>query len=516
MSSENNDNMGFGFFWTIVLGLCLFAVIMAILMGLFGNHDYDRNPISRQFDPTDPSLPYPYNPTDPTEGGRFPSPQNPSLPITPLPPGQGGGTIYPIDPGDIIFDPGDSLITIVGNRINVLLEKENENTGKAFMSEFKRLYPQDDYAFIYFDTLSYRMQLKIPENKRQFLKDNLNAQMPEFDFLLFDEEVFGLSYNPSDPDFSSKSKSWYFDAINVPKAWNTTKGDSTIIVAVVDNGFDLNHPEFKGKIVKPMNIPERNTHIYPIIENDGTDHGTHVAATAIGGIDNGTGVSGIAPLCKFMPVQVATSDGTMLSTSIIDGILYAIYNGASVINVSLGPYVPDWFRALPVASQQSYISHQDQRLSKVWERIYEIADKHGCTIVVAAGNENVLSGFASKARNDRVIVVSAIDQNRNKADFSNYGDFPGWPTNYSTVSAPGVNIYNAINRNRYATMQGTSMASPVVAGSVALIKSINPKLNTKDIIQILKQSGLKLSDPVGPMIQLDKAITLAKQWKSNN
>lgn len=514
--AKNDNNMGSGFFWTVTLGLCLFAVIMAILMGLFGNHDYPNQYSGNQFDPTNPALPYPYNPLDPTEGGRYPDPQHPVGPIAPLPPGQGGGTIYPIDPGDIIFDPGDSLITIVKNRINVLLEKENENTGKDFMTEFKRLYPQDGYAFIYFDTLSYRMQMRIPENKRQFLKDSLNSQMPKFNFLLFDEEVFGLSYQPSDPGFKAINKSWYFDAIKVPRAWDTTKGDSNVIVAIVDNGFDLNHPEFKGKIVKPMNIPERNSHVFPIIEGDGSDHGTHVAATAIGLADNGSGVSGIAPECKFMPVQVATADSFMLSTSVIDGILYAIYNGASVINVSLGPDVPDWFKAMPVANQQNYISHQDQRLSKVWERIYEIADKHGCTIVVAAGNENVLSGYSSKARNDRVVVVSAVDQQLKKANFSNFGEFPGWPTNYSTVSAPGVDIYNAVNRNNYTSLQGTSMASPIVAGSVALLKSVNPQLTTNDVIQILRQTGQKLSDPVGPMIQIDKAVNLAKQWKPSN
>lgn len=513
-----SNNMWNGFFWTVTLGLCLFAVIMAVLMGLFGNHDVDPSSGRKIFDPTDPSLPYPYDPSDPTEGGRYPAPQNPIAPFVPLPPGQGGGTIYPVDPGDIITDPADSLITIIGNRINVLLEKESEDTGKNFMTEFKRLYPQNDYVFIYFDTLSYRMQLKIPESKRQYLKDNLNAQMPEFDFLLFDEEVFGLSYNPKDPGFSDNDKSWYFDAIQARNAWNTTKGNPDIIVAVVDNGFDLNHPEFEGKIVKPMNIPERNSHVYPIIEKDGSDHGTHVASTAIGIVDNGVGVSGIAPGCRFTPVQVATSDGVMLSTSIIDGILYAVYNGASVVNVSLGPDVPKWFRMLPVAAQQAYIARQDQRLTQVWERIYEIADKHNCTIVVSAGNENVLSGYASKARTDNVIVVSALDRNSKKAYFSNFGDYPGWPTNYSTVSAPGVDIYNAVNRNSFAVMEGTSMASPVVAGCVALVKSVRPDLSTKDVIAILKQSGTKLSDPVGPMVQIDKALALAKQWetKKNN
>lgn len=496
-----------------ILGIAIYSAMISLLMSIFGESGDNDNGGNNQKKPDGSYVPYPYDPSDPTEGGIYPNPNDPSMPIVILPPGQGGGSIYPIPPDRIIVDPIDSMRHVISDRLNVLLEKETDSTGIAFMKEFKRLYPDSSYNFVYFDTLTYRMQMVVPPAKRSYLKSNLNKQMPSFDFILFDEEVFSLSATPTESDFSEVKKSWYFNAVNAYQAWDVTMGDSSLIVAVVDNGFDLNHPELRDKVVKPMNMPERNGHIFPIIDGKGNDHGTHVAATAIGSANNGCGVSGIAPNCQFMPVQVATADGMMPNTMVMDGILYAIYNGASVINVSLGPQPPMWFSLLSPQQQQRYISNDDQRLAKVWDKIYSIADKHNCTIVIAAGNENILSGYASKARTDRVVVVSAVDQGLRKASFSNYGEFAGWNTNYSTVSAPGVDIYNAVNRGNYAYMQGTSMASPIVAGGVALLKSVNSELGTMDIKEILRSSGRPLAQPIGPLVQFDRAVMMAKTWK---
>jgi subtilisin family serine protease len=513
---KRTDGCLYKLMWPFLLGIAFFAALIALLMSVFrGDNSTEADGFSREPDNGNFSqLPYPYDPADPSEGGKYPNPNHPGRSVVILPPGEGGGSVFPILPIDIIVDPVDSIRQVVSNRLNVLLDRQNENTGKEFMSKFKMLYPDNAYFFNYFDTLTYRLQMTVPPEKRHYLKMNLNNQMPEFDFLLFDEEVFVMSAMPDDPGFEVKQKSWYFEAVRASQAWDITRGDKDVIVAVVDNGFDLNHPELSGKVVLPMNIPERNSHIYPIIDEKGNDHGTHVAATAVGNADNQSGVSGIAPGCSLMPVQVATADGMMFSTCIMDGVLYAIYKGASVINVSLGPQPPEWFCRLTPAQQQKYISSDDQRLSQVWNKIYQIADKHGCTVVTAAGNENILSGYASKARTDSVVVVSAVNESLHKADFSNYGRFPGWKLNYSTVSAPGVEIYNAVNRNRYAYLQGTSMAAPIVSGAVALIRSVNPQLKTMQIIEILQKSGKPLDEPIGPFIQIDKALEMAMEWKS--
>lgn len=415
----------------------------------------------------------------------------------------------PVDPGKI--GPGrDSISPIVQDRINVLLEKKDDSTGLKWQKEFKRLYPDNGYQVVYFDSLTYRLQLQVPDDKRDYIMDNLNKQMPKFEFLLFEESVFTASSVPSDPGFKDKQKSWYFEAIKCYEAWSLTMGSQNITVGVVDNGFDLTHPEFTGKIVEPFNITLRNQNLYAPHFSTCPGHGTHVAATAVGLMNNGEGVSGIAPQCKLMPIQVADANGFMALTNILDGILYAIYKGCDVVNVSLGANLDTSLQFLPPATQLQMIVGLRKNEERVWDEVFKIANNRNCTLVFAAGNENVLSGFDAMKRSEETIIVSAADKNISKADFSNYGHYADLPYNFSTVTAPGVEIYNASAPDKYEVLQGTSMAAPIVTGAVALMKSINPKLKTSEIIQILQNTGIQMKEPVGAFIQLDKALNAVK------
>lgn len=415
----------------------------------------------------------------------------------------------PVDPGKI--GPGrDSITPIVQDRINVLLEKKNDDTGRQWQMEFKRLYPEPLFKVVYFDSLTYRLQLQVPDEKRDYIIDNLNNQMSQFEFLLFEESVFTANANPTDPGFSDQMKSWYFQAINCYDAWNITKGSNDIIVGVVDNGFDMSHPEIATKIIEPFNIALRNQNLYPPSFSSCPGHGTHVAATAVGLLDNKEGVSGIAPGCRLVPVQVTDPNGNMTLTNILDGILYAIYKGCNVINVSLGINIDPSVQNLPPATQLQLIVGLRKNEEQVWNEVFKIARNRNCTIVLAAGNENVLSGFDAMKRNDETIVVSAANTDLSKADFSNYGNYVDVPFNFSTVTAPGVNIYNASAPSKYEVMQGTSMAAPIVTGAVALMKSVNPNLKTSEIIQILQNTGIQMKEPIGPFIQLDKALDAVK------
>ena len=459
--------------WMVLLALLLFMLIMWLLRGC-NEHGMQ---------PNDPSG-FHY-----VEPGKNPPP--------------------PADPGKI--GPGrDSIMPIVRDRINVLLEKKDDDTGRQWQMEFKRLYPDLAFQVVYFDSLTYRLQLQVPDEKRDFIMDNLNSQMPQFEFLLFEESVFTASTTPSDPGFSDRMKSWYFQAIKCYEAWNITTGDPNIIVGVVDNGFDMSHPEIASKIIEPFNIALRNNNLYPPRFSECPGHGTHVAATAVGMMNNGEGVSGIAPGCRLIPVQVTDPNGNMTLTNILDGILYAIYKGCDVVNVSLGAGIDPSVQLLPPAMQLQIIVGLRKNEEQVWNEVFKIAHNRNCTIVLAAGNENVLSGFDAMKRNDETIVVSAADQNFSKANFSNYGNYVDVPFNFSTVSAPGVEIYNASAPVRYQVLQGTSMAAPVVTGAVALMKSVNPKLTTTEIIQILQNTGTPMKEPVGPFIQLDKALEAVK------
>lgn len=480
--------------WTILASLLLF-VLMILLLRACDKNQSNQSGLVRQPTP----MPIVYPPYVP--------------PVRPM---------EPIDPGKIGFDK-DSIFPIVTDRINVLLEKKAEYTAEDFQTEFKRLYPSNDYTISYYDSVTYRLQLKVPESQRDYIMDNLNSQMPRFTFYLFDETIFSSSALPNDAGFQ-KGEDWFLKAVRCPEAWDITMGSDSVRVAIVDNGFDLSHPELRDHVVDAYNVIERNNHIYPPHTKDpGRGHGTHVAATAVGSANNQQGVCGVAPNCKLMPVQVATQDGLMPLTYILDGLLYAIYHGADVVNVSLGVVVPQQWQMLSPEEQFALIMMWRTNEERVWDEVFRIAHDRNVTIVLAAGNQSVLSGFDAMKRNDETIIVSAVDRSISRADFSNYGNYSNVPFCYSTVSAPGVDIYSAYPGNSYERMDGTSMAAPIVTGTVALMKSLKKDLTTSEIIDILQNTGIELQDPIGNLIQIDAALKAVqtgnytrKQPRQNN
>ncbi|MDR0724916.1 MAG: S8 family serine peptidase, partial [Prevotellaceae bacterium] len=326
-----------------------------------------------------------------------------------------------------------------------------------------------------------------------------------YELFVFDEALFEGNYTPDDPAFADSDKSWYLHAIKAPQAWEITRGSPKLTVAIVDNGFNLSHPELSSKVVMPYNVWTHSNKVFP----QQVDHGTHVAGTALAVADNGKGICGVAPGCAFMPVQVADARGLMTTTSILDGILYALYQGANVINVSLGGQFTG-LSHFPENMQEDLIHNHFKEEERLWREIMRIAARHNSVIVVAAGNDNVLAGIDALQRPELFVTVSAVDKNnRNycKADFSNYGSF-------STVSAPGVDIYSSVGKNGYQTMSGTSMAAPIVTGAIALMKSLNDSITGRQIICILQTTGLPMQDNIGNLIQLDKALETVKSGKA--
>ncbi len=442
---------------------------------------------------------------DPSRGhkGGIYDPYNPYQPV-PTPPGYEDvlppeqGVLPPVE-GDPEIIPGNP--SIIANRLNVLME----NADKSILDlakAFKAKYPDEKYKVVYYDDVVKRMQIEIPKEERENLKQVIPGQFaPEYELFVFDEALFEGRYTPNDPAFSDQNTAWYLNTINATKAWDITRGSDKITVAIVDNGFNLKHPELNSKVIQPYNVWLRSDKIFP----QSIDHGTHVAGTALAVADNGKGISGIAPNCKFMPIQVADKNGLMTTTSVLDGILYALYQGADVINVSLGSQFTK-LSQFPESAQLDLIRNHFKEEERLWREVMRIAASHNSTIIVAAGNDNVLAGIDALQRPELFITVSATDKNNrkfNKASFSNFGQF-------STISAPGVGIYSSIGKNDYQVMDGTSMAAPIVAGAVALIKSLNDTITTKQIICILKGTGLETQGDIGKLIQLDKALEKVK------
>lgn len=408
------------------------------------------------------------------------------------------GVIAPVDPDDFGYSK-DSLTRIVSDRLNVLID------GKAsiakFATDFKATYPSDDYQIVYYDTLINRLQIKVPEQKRETLKRELPQRLSKYKLFIWDETLFESNVQLNDPSLSDKNKRWYLDAIQAPTAWNISLGSANVIVAIVDNGFNLKHPEFKDKIVKPYNVWSKNSNVVPSKDM----HGTHVAGIALALANNSIGMVGIAPNCKFMPVQVADAQGNMTISSIVDGVLYAIYSGADVVNVSLGMDYTDKAASLSLGIQNGLIRNNFKEEERLWNEVFRIADQRNATIVIAAGNNNLLAGIDPMHRPSHAITVSAVDKANSpysKSSFSNYGEF-------STVSAPGVQIYSTIGDDSYRYLDGTSMASPIVTGAVALLKSKNKKLSSSMIKNILITTGIPVRGNVGNMIQLAKALNAA-------
>jgi thermitase len=266
------------------------------------------------------------------------------------------------------------------------------------------------------------------------------------------------THEPNDPYYGDGTQ-WGPQKIQAPLSWDLCTGDPGVVIAVVDWGVDLQHPDLQAKMwTNPGEIPDNgidddgNGYIDDVYgwdfangDNDPQDdygHGSHVAGIAAAATDNGVGIAGVAFNSRIMAVKVGDgTTGKAKSSHITDGIIYAADNGAKVINLSLGANV--------------WTSYMQSAVNYAWGA--------GCVLVGAAGNDNSSLPFFPAAY-DNVIGVSSTDQSDVRASSSNYGS-------YIAVAAPGVSIYSTYwnGGSTYAYGGGTSMAAPHVAGLAALL-----------------------------------------------
>lgn len=386
------------------------------------------------------------------------------------------GQIKPIDTTKIINDSINRR-RIVSNLVNIAI-KNTSNSIAKFANELKQSYPSDDYKIVYIDSVINRLQVELPEKERENFKTEVKTKLNQYKLLVWDEMLFDNVKNFNDPKLNDNSTNWYLKTINIDRGWNQTTGNKNIIIAVIDNGFDLSHPELKDKSIKPYNVIDKTTNVSPSNEN----HGTHVASTIIAKGNNNQGLVGICPDCSFMPIKVEDQNGMMSNTYIIDAILYAIKNKADVINLSLGMQIPSGVN-IPLQDQKDYINSSAKDEEEFWDDLFNYANEKNVTCVLAAGNSNIMTGFDPFQRSKNTIKVGAIDKNQNKASFSNFG-----PS--TTIYAPGTNIYGAKPGNSYEILQGTSMAAPIVSGFVGLLKSMNKNLTNQQIISIINRNSV--------------------------
>ncbi len=295
-------------------------------------------------------------------------------------------------------------------------------------------------------------------------------------------------------------------SIRAVGAWNQTLGDSNVVVAICDSGVDWRHPDLGGSHPDKVNgaiwtnwteyygnpgtdddgngkvddirgwdfVSVASNQGWPgedvtIPDNDPSDwesHGTNCAGCVAAITNNGVGIAGTAPGCKIMPVRVGylpngTTQGIVRMDFCSSGMLYAINNGADIINCSWG--------------SSSFLSFA-----------VSAATDEGVLIITAAGNDNLSSDPSYLSTHPDVLAVAATNQSDAKASFSNFGS-------WVELSAPGVGIYttaynSTTGESTYATVQGTSFSSPITAGAAALLWSGNPGMSRTQIMQLLTSS----------------------------
>ena len=252
--------------------------------------------------------------------------------------------------------------------------------------------------------------------------------------------------NPISPDDADFNRLWGMKAINAPLAWTVTT-NSPVIVAVIDTGVDYEHPDLQANMWRSS----RGTYGYNALTRqedpmDDNGHGTHCAGTIAAVANNHLGVVGVTWNVKVMGVKFLGADGAGSDFDAIRGIDYALREGASVLSNSWGG--------------TGYVPELDEAIGR--------AKSRGALFIAAAGNESndnegEEQNYPSSYEQENVIAVMSIDPSGERSSFSNFGR-----TNVH-LAAPGRDIFSTYPGRRYKSLNGTSMATPHVAGAAALI-----------------------------------------------
>lgn len=322
--------------------------------------------------------------------------------------------------------------------------------------------------------------------------------------------------------------------VNIEKAWAITRGKG-ITVAVIDDGVDINHPEFSGRIVHPFDATENNEDPRPKADDD--SHGTSCAGMACAaGLKNGA--SGTAPEANLMPIRLRSGLGSM---SEANAFVWAADHGADVISCSWGPADGDWWKADDPLHTRVVVLPDSTRLAMKYA-LTKGRKGLGCVILFAAGNGNEvvdIDGYCSFAG---VISVAACNDSGKRSVYSDFGkaiwvsfpssDFPHEASEHPAPISEGLRTTDRLGKPGYETgdytnsFGGTSGACPGMAGVVALILAVNPTLSQKKVKQLIRRACFRIDEAGGKYdakkhsiyygygrIDAEKAVIKAKKAK---
>jgi len=384
------------------------------------------------------------------------------------------------------FEDGELLVELSENTssnvLNKLVDRFDLKLTESFDPESERITDLDDYWTIdisdkHEDQIEKIIELLEMHSHVESVELNERVEIDPLEQTIDIQKINPSKYKVNDP---SVTEQWAMEALQMDKLYEvlaSNKPKEKASIFILDTGVDAKHEDLAANY-KSYKSSE---------DTDQQGHGTHCAGIAAAVTNNKLGIASMARDNNWVSVssiKVLNRFGMGNQVKIIQGIIKAADAGADVISMSLG--------GKSVDSQQ-----------KAYNKAFKYAQKKGAIVVVAAGNSNKNAKNFSPANCDGVITVSAIDGSLERAKFSNTVE-----SLKMGVAAPGVDIYSTLPNNTYKSQNGTSMATPFVSGLIGLMKSINPKLTTKEVFKILDKTGKKTKDSrkTGKLIVPFKAI----------
>ena len=391
------------------------------------------------------------------------------------------------------FDAGKIIVKLEDDANQEDLEELNGETG----AEVEEDLPQSDVNVVDLpEDLSVNEAVEVYE-------DDPDIEYAEPDYLLepLQAKSANDSYYPRLYGLNNTGENGgTADAdIDAPEAWGTTTGSPETVVAVIDEGVDVKHPDLQGNIWTNTDEvagngrdDDRNGYVddvngYDFANDDasvydpdpvsgkGDEHGTHVAGTIAAEGNNNRGVTGVNWRARIMALKFLGANGGYVSDA-VEAINYAVANGAEISNNSWG----------------------GEGFSRSLNDAIARADASNHLFLAAAGNSGVNTDntkhYPSGYTNPNVVSVAATGNGDRLASFSNFG------ANTVDLAAPGVGILSTLPDNGYGSFSGTSMATPHVTGVAALLKSQNPNLDDADLKAKILQSAEKKDNLRGKMV----------------
>ena len=363
--------------------------------------------------------------------------------------------------GIVVFQlkPNAKLIILAQNQYVTIQEVEFLN---LLQEEFGIIEGFQFFPNYKDDLLRNTYQIKFTEIDKVEALINKIEQLPFIEYAE-KKELHVKFVTPNDLGANSTTGTgmWHLYKMQAEQAWDLSTGSANIIVAITDDAIKIDHPDLVNKVIQGNDVTDQNSNNpSPCGGNDG-NHGTHVSGTVGADTNNGMGVASIGWNVSIMPVKIGRcSDGAL--TGGYEGVAWAANNGADVINMSWGGGGSSTFG----------------------QNVANNATNQGAILVAAAGNDGTNQLFYPAAYNNVTAVASTTNTDA-KSSFSQYGS-------WIDIAAPGSAILSTWADNGYNRIQGTSMASPNVAGLLGLMKSHAPNATNADLIQCLYSSA----DPV--------------------